>query len=86
MKVPRTYAVEVEWDTDDQVHSDLPQFVNVPTTIDMNHVAEYLTDRFGWLVSAVVKVTLQICTKCRLEYASSEIDQNGECYLCAYGL
>jgi hypothetical protein len=42
-------AVEIEWETDGE-SVDLPTEVELPSDLDEDEVADYLSDKFGWLV------------------------------------
>jgi len=53
MEMPRKKEprlVRVYWDTDGEVIEDLPTEVRVPSEVDEDGVADWLSDEYGWCV------------------------------------
>lgn len=55
----KTFAVDIEWDTDDEIECDdddeedmlgLPSWVEIPSDVDEDDIADYLSDVFGFCV------------------------------------
>jgi len=45
-------AINIKWETDGHI-VDLPEEVDIPEQIDnVNMVADYLSDKYGWLVNS----------------------------------
>ena len=44
--------ININWETDNQ-NVDLPKEVDCPQNIDdINYIADYLSDKYGWLVNS----------------------------------
>ena len=46
----RAYAVDIDWDTDDEEDIDLPSRVEIPFNVDDDEIADYLSDTYGFCV------------------------------------
>ncbi len=44
----------IEWDTDGETVDDLPTETDIPADTDDEHIADYLSDRYGWCVKSFV--------------------------------
>lgn len=44
--------VIVQWDTDGEEIDDLPNVVEIPSSLDELEVADYLSDEYGWCVES----------------------------------
>lgn len=47
---------KVDWKTDGY-NVDLPNIVNVPDNIEADEVADWLSNKYGWLVNSLVNVS-----------------------------
>jgi len=46
----------VDWDTDEE-GIQLPEIVDVPDDVELDDVADWLSDKYGWCVNGLVEVT-----------------------------
>ncbi len=46
----------VKWETDGKKVNHLPEIVDVPREIEVDEVAEWLSNKYGWLISSLAKV------------------------------
>lgn len=51
----KRYAYDIDWETDgdEEVKKELPTKVRIPEDIDKDSVADWLSDKYGWLVNSV---------------------------------
>jgi len=49
----KTIRVSVHWETDGEEVS-LPSETEVPADLDIDEIANYLSDKYGWLVKSFV--------------------------------
>jgi len=49
--VANTYRVRVEWETDGE-DVELPELIQVPSDIDYDNVADWISEGYGWLVQS----------------------------------
>lgn len=49
------YAINIDWETDgdDKVKKELPKKVEIPKDVTEDTVADWLSDKYGWLVNSV---------------------------------
>ena len=49
------YATNIDWETDgdDEVKKELPKKVEIPQNVTEDTVADWLSDKYGWLVNSV---------------------------------
>lgn len=43
-------ASDIEWDTDNEVIDNLPDSVIIPSHIEKDDIADYLSDKYGFCV------------------------------------
>ena len=53
---------KVNWETDGN-DIDLPKIVDVPNDIEPEYVADWLSDKYGWLINSLEKVYKERKTK-----------------------
>lgn len=51
----KTFKVSVNWETDGEI-VDLPKVVEIPKDIDDEEIADYLSDKYGWLVNSYSEI------------------------------
>ena len=44
--------IKVYWETDGE-NPDLPEYVEVPASIEKDEIADWLSNKYGWLVSGI---------------------------------
>lgn len=51
----KRYAYDIDWETDgdEEAKKELPTKVRIPEDIDKDSVADWLSDKYGWLVNSV---------------------------------
>jgi hypothetical protein len=78
---------DINWDTDGEIipedgeGNELPSTVMVPSDLEEDEIADYLSDKYGWLVLGFVKGS----TKHRIsqKYVSNEAeDERVVCFIC----
>ena len=55
LKETARYATNIDWETDgdDEVKKELPKKVEIPQDVTEDTVADWLSDKYGWLVNSV---------------------------------
>ena len=55
LKETARYATDIDWETDgdDEVKKELPKKVEIPQDVTEDTVADWLSDKYGWLVNSV---------------------------------
>ena len=55
LKETARYATNIDWETDgdDEVKKELPKKVEIPQNVTEDTVADWLSDKYGWLVNSV---------------------------------
>jgi len=47
---PKAYAVDIDWDTDGEEVTDLPTRVEIPYFVEVDEIADFLSDEYGYCV------------------------------------
>lgn len=60
-------TTSITWETDG-TDVDLPQIVMIPQGIGQDEVADFLSDKYGWLVSGLTLTKATFCPRCVEDY------------------